>query len=104
MCMATIDTACQGVPEPDPTVALSLGTDATDRGDNQAAQDMLKKLPGVCFPPFPPIRIRVRVRVRNRGFQSPHFASGCLHCCFLNLGWARGRCRSRRTTFTLTLI
>jgi len=34
-------------PEPDPDVALSLGTDATDRGDNQAAQDMLKKLPGV---------------------------------------------------------
>ena len=34
-------------PDPDPDVALSLGTDATDRGDNQAAQDMLKKLPGV---------------------------------------------------------
>jgi ERCC4-type nuclease len=34
-------------PEPQPELALSMGTDATDRGDNQAAQDMLKKLPGV---------------------------------------------------------
>jgi len=33
--------------EPQPEEALSMGTDATDRGENQAAQDMLRKLPGV---------------------------------------------------------